>query len=246
MSISHGASIFDGTWRPDPQRRPADAPPEELRLSDGLFTCLTCAPAYELPADGRSHPLEGHPRFDELAVSVVDERTVRRVGRRGGLDVLDATTVISPDGTERIDAFEAMQPDGRGILLETRWIRIGPPPAAGHRISGRWREIETDLVNHDEDTTYRIVDDALEMADCMGRSFRARLDGSVAPYVGDARFTSVSVRWLDDRTIEESDRNGEEIVFVAQWRVNEDGETMHVRFDDTKGHVMEQHGRRVR
>jgi hypothetical protein len=73
----------------------------------------------------------------------------------------------------------------------------------------------------------------------------ARLDGTPSDYRGDPRFTSVSVRWLDDRTIEETDRNGNEVVLVMEWRVEADGATMHVRFDDRRGHVMEQYGRKL-
>lgn len=238
-------SLFDGTWRPDPQRPRPGEPPEELLLSDEFFACLTCDPPYQLPADGRDHALDGHPRLDVLAITVVDERTVRRIGRRAGLTVLESTSVIDTDGSDRVDTRNVVQSNGRLIVLATRWRRVGPPPAGAHLLSGRWSEIETDMVNHDEDTTYRIVDGALEMRDRWGRSFRAPLDGTVAPYVGDARFTGVSVRWLDGRTIEESDHSGDAVVFVAQWHVNEDGDTMHVRFDDTKGHVMEQSGHRL-
>src|SRR4051812_12661998 len=92
-------SIFDGTWRPDPQRPPADKPPEELLLSDGIFTCRSCEPPYELPADGRDHAIDGHPQFDVLAITVVDERTVRRIGRRDGSTVIDSTIVIEAGGS---------------------------------------------------------------------------------------------------------------------------------------------------
>ena len=96
-----------------------------------------------------------------------------------------------------------------------------------------------------EYTTYRIADGSLAMSDRMGRSFTASLNGAAAPYVGDSRFTSVSVRWIDERTIEESDLNGGLLVQVTRWQVDPDGSTMHVRFDDTRGNVMEQTGHKL-
>jgi hypothetical protein len=82
-----------------------------------------------------------------------------------------------------------------------------------------------------------------------GRNGRADLpyrgDGAVAPYLGDSRFTGVSVRRIDERTIEESDLSGDAVVQVTRWQVDPDGRTMHVRFDDTHGHVTEQTGHKL-
>jgi hypothetical protein len=191
------------------------------------------------------HRVDDHAHFETVAVTTIDDRTIRVVGRKDGATVVDSTTVVGREGADKIETRDLVQADGRVMVVAVRWRRVGPPPPGAHLISGRWLKIEADLVNHDEDTTYRIVDDALEMHDRMGRSFRARLDGTIAAYNGDARFTAVSVRWLDDRTIEESDRDGDDVVFVAQWRIAPDGNRMHVRFDDTHGHVMEQTGHRV-
>ena len=56
----------------------------------------------------------------------------------------------------------------------------------------------------------------------------------------------MSVRQIDERTIVESNLNGDDILQVTTWRVGSDGRTMHVRFDDLHGHVMEQTGYRCR
>jgi hypothetical protein len=42
--------------------------------------------------------------------------------------------------------------------------------------------------------------------------------------------------------MEESNYSGDELVQVTRWHVDPDGTTMHVRFDDTRGHVMDQTG----
>jgi hypothetical protein len=140
----------------------------------------------------------------------------------------------------------AGEADGRRpVLFRMTAARIGSPTAGAHLLSGTWKVVELDLLNHDEDTTYRIVDDSLTMSDRMGRSYTARLDGSIAPYHGDPRFTGVSLRRIDERTIEESNLSGDTVVQVTRWRVNADGRTMHVRFDDTHGHVMEQTGHKI-
>jgi hypothetical protein len=83
------------------------------------------------------------------------------------------------------------------------------------------------------------------MSDRLGRSFSARLDGTEAPYEGTDDFTSLSLKVIDDHTIEESDKRDGKVVKIALWAVSPDGRTMHVRFDDTHGHVEEQNGRKV-
>jgi hypothetical protein len=61
--------------------------------------------------------------------------------------------------------------------------------------------IESDLVNHEEDTTYLVKGSTLSMSDRLGRSFVANLDGTDAPYKGDPSYTSVSVKLIDSRLI---------------------------------------------
>jgi hypothetical protein len=252
-------SVFDGTWRPryEPART---GEPDILSLVGGIYECQSCHPPYRVAADGQDHRVEGSPRFDTLAIIVVDDRTVRQVGRRRDAVVFESTTVVSVDGnattetrTGAIKVGDVLVPvmstladvaDGRPqpVLFRISSARVGSPTPGAHLVSGSWRVVELDLLNHDEDTTYRIVDGSLTMSDRVGRAFTARLDGTIAPYRGDSRFTGVSVRMIDERTIEESDLSGDEVIQVARWHVDPDGSTMHVRADDTRGHVMEQTG----
>jgi hypothetical protein len=83
------------------------------------------------------------------------------------------------------------------------------------------------------------------MSDRMGRSFSAKLDGSDAPYRGSDEFTSVSLRKIDDRIIEESDKKDGVVVKISRWTAASDGKSIHARFDDTHGHVQEQDGHKV-
>src|SRR5262249_9098849 len=107
------------------------------------------------------------------------------------------------------------------------------------------RMVEGDLVNHEEDTTYELVGGSLKMTDRMGRSFAAKLDGTDAPYNGDPRYTTVSLKVIDGRTIEETDKNGAQAVLITRWSVDPDGRTMHVRFDNTHGFVQTQTGHKL-
>lgn len=256
-------SVFEGTWRPGYRPPGPDEKPDVLSLADGIYECQSCHPPYRVAADGQEHVVEGNPRFDTIAITVVDDLTVRQVGRRAGLDVFESTIVVAADGQTMTEKYSAVMKVGddlvpimsplvprtgsatRPVLFGTTARRVGSATPGAHLLSGSWKVVEIDLVNHDEDTTYLVADGTLTMGDELGRSFRARLDGTIAPYHGDPRFTGVSVRSIDDRTIEESDLSGETVVQKTRWSVDPDGRTMHVRFDDMRGHVMEQTGRKL-
>ncbi len=256
-------TAFNGTWRPDYDPPGPEEEPDILSLAGGMYECHSCHPPYRVPADGQEHPVEGHPRFDTIAVTVVDDRTVQQLGRRGGVVVFEATTIVGADGQSRTETWTAGMdvggvvvpimlplagaPEGRGrpVMFTMSAARIGSSEAGAHVLSGAWRVVARDLLNHDEDTTYRIAGGSLTMSDMLGRSFTARLDGTVAPYHGDPRFTGVSIQVIDELTIEESNLKDGAVVQVTRWQVDRDGTTMHVRFDDRQGHVMEQTGHKL-
>jgi hypothetical protein len=52
------------------------------------------------------------------------------------------------------------------------------------------------------------------------------------PYAGDAGVTSVSVKRINDNTIEESDKRAGKVILVARMTVAADGKTMTVAWKD--------------
>jgi len=258
------SSPFDGTWRPRYEPPGPDAMPEVQSLVAGFFECRSCHPAFRVPADGQAHAVDANPRFDSLEVTVADDRTVRLTGRRDGAVTYQSTMDVAADGDHLTETYTAVMPVGdrlvpitshvRGdndggsqmVMFRTVSARVGSKAPGAHLVSGSWRVLEMELLNHDEDTTYRLADGRLSMSDRLGRSYTARVDGTIAPYLGDPRFTGVSVRQIDERTIEESNLSGDAVVQVTTWHVDPDGQTMHVRFDDRHGHFMEQAGYKIR
>jgi hypothetical protein len=226
------------------QRPGPDAPLEELSLADGTYACLTCTPPYRVPADGLPHSVEA-AGFDTLTVTVIDDRTVRRVASRRGVIVVDATTVLSPFGQSKRATQRQFTAAGIAFEFAIASRRVGPPAAGAHALSGRWQPVEADLPNHEEDTVFRVADEVLSMRDGLGRSFDAPLDGTPVPYQGDDRFTTVSCRRIDDVTIEEVGQRNGVTVLTTRWRVDPDGRTIHVRFEHASGLVQEQDGQRL-
>jgi len=243
--IGMAQSVFDGTWRPDPQKPSATRAPDVFELANGLYDCQSCKPPYKIKADGLDQPIAGNPNYDTLSVAVIDDRTIMKTAKNSGKTVMEMKAVVSADGNSETEQRTMYGMGPHPIELTSKSSRVSAGPQGSHRLSGGWQLIETDLTNHDEDTTYKISGDTLTMSDRMGRSFVAKLDGTDAPYKGDPKFTSVSVKMIDSRTIEESDKNGSNVTKIARWSVEPDGKTMHVRFDNTQGKIQEQTGHKM-
>jgi len=216
-----------------------------LVLADGTYNCKSCTPPYEVKADGLDQSITGNPRYNTVSVKIVDDRTVMKTAKKEGKTVAESTVVISADGKTMTETQTISGVLPRPVEMASRSARVAAGPAGSHLVSGEWRLVEADLPNHEEDTTYKVSGNTLTMSDRAGRSFSAKLDGTEAPYSGDPRFTSVSVKLIDSRTIEESDKNQDKIVLITRWTVGPDGTTMHVRFDNTQGFVQEQTGHKI-
>jgi hypothetical protein len=238
-------SLFAGTWRPDPQRPPPGAKPDTIQLLNGEYECQSCSPPYRIKADGADHPIPGNPRYDTLSIAVVDDHTLAKTAKKAGNTVVKATVTVSPDGTRMTEQQVITGAGPHPIDFTSQLSRVSAGAEGSHKISGTWQLIEGDLTNHDEDTTYKITGDRLSMSDRMGRSFTAKLDGTDAPYKGTPQFDSVSLKLIDSHTLEETDKKDGQAVLIMRWTIDPDGRTMHARFDDTHGHVMQQTGHKV-
>jgi hypothetical protein len=243
-AVSTAQSAFDGTWRPDYSPTQPGEPVISV-LADGMYDCQACEHPYKIKANGRDQPVAGHPYFDSISVATVDQRHIRLIGKKQGKVVADTTISVSADGANRTEVQTVYGEAPVPIEFTSRFKRSSDGPPGSHPISGGWQLTERELSSHSEDTVYKIVDNTLSMSDRMGRSFSAKLDGTDAPYLGDLEVTSVSVRQIDSRTIIESDMNAGHVVKIATWSVSADGKSVHVRFDDTKGHIQEQDGHKV-
>lgn len=195
--------------------------------------------------DGHDQTIEENPNYDTLSLTVVDDRTVSKIAKKGGKVVLEAKVVVSADGTTKTEVQTLYDMAPRPIEFTTHSTRVSAGPKGSHAVSGEWRVTDGDLTNHAEDTIFQVGENKLSMSDRMGRSFSAKLDGTDAAYDGSDEFTSVSLKLIDTHTMEESDKKDGKIVKISLWSVRPDGKTMHVRFDDTHGHIQEQDGHKV-
>lgn len=238
-------SAFEGTWRPEPQR-PTHSETEIVMLIKGEYACPTCTPPYTVKADGHDQPLHGNPYYDTIAVAIIDARTITKTGKKDGKVFADSKVTVSVDGATKTEVQTILGMAPVPIELTSTSSRVSPGKPGSHRVSGGWRMTEMDVSNHAEDTTFKVSDGMLTMTDRMGRSFNAKLDGTPAPYQGSDEFNGVSLKMIDERTIEESDLSAGKVVKISRWTLAPDGQTIHARFDDTHGHIQEQDGHKVK
>jgi hypothetical protein len=243
-ALSFAQSAFNGTWRPDPQK-PTHEKPEVVSLNFGVYECQSCTPPYKVKVDGHDQPVAGNPNFDTLMITVIDDHSIAKTAKRGGQVASYSKISVSADGAAKTEVQTLIGMAPVPLELTAKYSRISAGPPGTHLVSGTWQITEFDLSNHAEDTTFKVSGGALSMTDRMGRSFTAKFDGTQAPYKGSDEVDQVSLKLINERTIEESDFKGGKLVKICRWALGPDGQTMHARFDDTHGHIQEQDGHKV-
>jgi hypothetical protein len=245
-ALGFAQSAFEGTWRPDPQRPDHPGEPQTTRLARGEYECSSCKPPYKIKADGHDQALKGNPYYDTLSIAVMDDNTLTKTGKKDGKVTLDAKVTVSADGATKTEVQRQIGGTPFPMELTIKYARVGASAAGSHAVSGSWQMTEVDVTNHAEDTTFKLRGGALVMTDRLGRSFTAKFDGTPASYKGSDEFNGVSLKLIDERTIEESDLLDGKVVKISRWSISPDGQTMHARFDDTHGHIQEQDGHKVK
>jgi len=227
-------SVFNGTWKVNLNTAKFPEKPDEYLLKDGIYQCKTCAPPIEVEADGQDHKVTGYPYFDTYSVKVVDDRTIETTDKKDGKTVATSKVWVSPDGNTLM--FEFSDSSGTNADPAT-WkgqsMRVAKGPAGSHAISGLWRASKIDSVSDSGLAfTLKVIGDALEMTSQTGQNYRARLDGTDAPYLGDPGTTSVSVKKKGPNTIEETDKRSGTVIGVTVMTVSADGKTMKIANED--------------
>lgn len=216
-------SSFHATWKLDVSSFQTPKGPFVWLLQNGMYDCKSCMPPIRVKADGRDQPTPGQP-YDTISVAVVGDRTVREIEKKNGQIVSDETFTVTADGKTATDEFANWR---------VTMSRLAKPPLGSHVLSGSWQPIKLESTSDKELlTTYKLEGDTLIMTRPTGQSYRARLDGADAPYNGEPRFDTVSVKRIDANSIEETDKFSGKILTVLRMTVSADGKTMTIAVKD--------------
>jgi hypothetical protein len=204
--------------------------PDVYLLQNGMYDCKTCAPPYEIKADGQDQKVAGHPYFDTQSVKVVDEHTVELTQKKDGKQNATSKWTVSPDGNTLTVVFsDSSATNGAPITGTFEDTRVAKGPAGSHAISGSWRAAKVEnLSDNGLLLTFKVDGDTLNMSTPTGQSYATKLDGTDAPYKGDPGTTSVSVRRINANTFEETDKRDGKVISVNRMTVGSDGKTMTI------------------
>lgn len=198
-------SALDGTWKLRPDSLKTTGKPESRLVANGMYSCSSCVPAIEkLPADGAYHKVTGHPYYDEVRVTVVSPTVIELATQRGGKPASVTIFTVSADG----DTLSGKFTDYSGSAPATGSFteqRSGPAPAGAHATSGSW--MPGTLSNANDALSivvYAMTPDGFSMKS-NGQSYEAKFDGKQVAVTGDPGGTRVSLKKIDDHTVQETD-----------------------------------------
>jgi hypothetical protein len=224
-------SRFDGTWLMKMDTLQFSGAPEEYLVDQRMYRCLSCVPPVDIRSDGSGQKVSGHAAYyDTMSARIVDEKSVEFIFKKNGKVVARSSETVSPDGKTMLEEFtNTGAPDA--VAGKAGFVRVADAPAGAHALSGKW-QMRT-IKNATEAgtlTTYRSIPGGLNIIN--GRqSYDVKFDGKDYPIGGD-RHATVSLKLIDDYTMDETDKHDGKVMTVSHMSVSKDGKTMTVESSD--------------
>jgi hypothetical protein len=231
-------SPFDGTWKLDINTFQQSPPPEPevLLLQGGIYDCQGCP--IQGKADGVDRPVSAGPSFNSVAVKVIDAHTIEITGKKDGKAVFTNQLVVSTDGNTLTRRSRVT--NGESPIISTSTLRrASKGPKGSHLISGTWQPGKLESISDNGLVwTFKVNGNELRESSPGGKSYTADLNGPEAPENGDPDITSVLVKTLDSRTLQESDMHDGKVISIMTMAVSSDGKTAKVRFDNKQQNMI--------
>ncbi len=218
---------FDGTWKVKLSNAQFEEKPYTFELQKSRFKCPDCAVPVDIKADGSDQPVPGAKGYDTLAVKQLDSKTVQLTRKKGGKIVNEVTDTVSDDGKTLTAQFKTYPPEGPPVTGTEKMRRVGEGPKGAHVMSGSWRTEKVENVSEQGLTfTFKSTEDGLSMSTPTGESYDAKFDGKDYPVKGDRAGGTVSVKKVNDTTVEETYKQDGKPTAVTQFTV--EGKTLKV------------------
>lgn len=228
---------FDGTWLMKMDTLQFSGAPEEYLVDKGMYHCVSCVPPVNIKADGSDQAVAGHEfYYDTISAQILQNKSVQFTFKKSGKLVARSTETVSSDGRTMLEEF-TNTPGPGAVTGKAGFVRVGKAPPGSHPLSGKWqmRTIHN-ATQAGTLTTYRSISGGMNVVN--GRqSYDVKFDGKDYP-VGDSQAT-VSLKLIDDSTMEEIDKADGRILTVIHMNVSKDGQTMKVEsVDKQRGGTM--------
>ncbi len=217
---------FDGTWVANLGTTQLSPKPFVFAVRDGRYICSTCIPKINIKADGTQQAIAGSHYADSMAIKVLDGNTIEETDMLAGKVVYKETDTVSADEKTLTAKFEDTS-ENSPVTGERISSRVGKGPAGSHAISGSWKaEKLANLSSNGATIKFESTDNGLKMSDTNGQSYDAKFDGKDYEIAGDPGHTMVSLKKVDDHTIDETDKQDGKVVSMDHITVSPDGKTM--------------------
>jgi hypothetical protein len=215
---------FDGTWKTNMESLKTTGKPLVLLLAGGEYTCSSCNPPYTVKADGAEHKVTGQAYFDTAKVKVTGPNSAEIVLKQGSKEIVRFSDTVSADGTLTSKVTNHMGAETATDELTAK--RVAAAPADSHPLSGSWVE-QQHVAGDLRPVQYRMTAEGFQMR-WNGQSYDAKFDGREYPVAGDPGKTTVSLRKIDDATVEETDHRQGKVVDEIRLALAKDGNTITV------------------
>lgn len=232
-ALAAAQGSLDGTWKIDLASVKFPDKPDKYLLQGGRYACSTCVPPIDVQADGTDQKVAGSKYFDTIAVKVIDDHTLQITTKKDGKVVSEGTSTVSGDGATLSQEFTFYPPAGQPGKGAITSERVAKGPEGSHAISGSWRTEKAGQFSDNALTvTFKSTPDGLSMSAPTGESYDAKFDGKDYPIKGDRGGSVVSLKRVDDRTIEETTKRDGKVVGIARITAAPDGKSLNFAYED--------------
>jgi hypothetical protein len=226
-ALMFAQSPFDGTWRTNMDQSTMSPKPYTASVKNGMYDCSSCSPTIHVKADGQEQSVTGQP-YDTISVRKIDAKSIEVTTKKNGKPDYEQIRTVSDDGNTLSLKTTSHPPDSdKTVTYEASFTRIGKAPV-GSEWGGSWQVSKLKASENGLMTTYKSNGDDLTMSTPIGESYTAKLDGKDYPVKGTYTYNSVSLKRIDDRTIERTDKRDSKVIEVSKITVAPDGKTMTV------------------
>lgn len=229
-SVASAQSAFDGTWKINMAQTKFSPKPNVFYLSQGWYHCVSCSPAFDVKADGNDQVVAGQS-YDTISVKEVDPNSIAIVTKKGGKVDFEQTRTVSADGkTLTVKTTSHPISSDETVTATATGKRVGVKPSGVQATSGDWQIVKVEESDNGLKTTYKLNGDELTMSEPTGETYTAKLDGTDAAVKGAYGYDTVSLKKINDHTLEETEKRNGNVIEVNTITVS--GKNMKVSSDN--------------
>jgi len=226
--VLQAADPWIGTWRIVPNKTRLD-PASWFRIGadgDGFRYVTSGGLSYRANFDGKEYPVMGSSAFDAMKWRRIDARTVEGTRMKEGKPIGIETHVSSPDGQTRTATLKGTSETGDTFQSVSVYKRTAGDPSPVNPLLGEW-EAEPSM-NQSDFAPFRFegVDGGLRYFTGATTLYTVKYDGN-STVSSNPVFDEVSLRRIDDRTIEITQKKNGKVVTTWRYEAAPDGKTLN-------------------